>query len=223
MSTGERGLTADRYAGIRAAAARAVGAAIVRDPPPNREGSLHVPRAVRGWIDDHYADELGEYDPETIVQAVPVEDEAVNTATSLPVSVSKEEVDRRRNLYAAHAVRTDLRQVLEGQEAWLRRAIAVHDALERLVGERGPPTDRRPAEVVEDFADWAGVRRNDASVAEAARANLTPLHVVRVAALDVVDVDGGGTDRDLVVALEEWLSATSADVYRPPDERVTGA
>lgn len=214
MATTDSALPAERYRRIRRDAATEITETIVRDPPDG-ELSRAIPRYVRRWSEEHYEDLLGAYDPETVESAVPTDLDEVESSGSTPLSNEGIEEERRRELYAARAVRADLTATLRERADDIERAVAVHDALERLVGARGGHTDRRPSELVEAFADWVARRRGEAA-AERARAALTPLHVMRIDGLDVVDLEGDPADRQLLAALEAWLEDAEPAVFDPP-------
>jgi hypothetical protein len=212
MSTTAPTLTERRYGEVRADAVRSIAEGIVLDPPEEPTG-IDVAVAVREWTDDHYEDRLGGYDPSAVESVVPGDPDDVDTSASTPLAEVTDE-RRRQELYAIRTVRADLTEVLQSQVAYLRRAIVVHDALERLVGHHGDRTDRRPSGLVAAFAEWVGTRRGEPA-AERAREAFTPLHAVRIDALDVVAVRGPAPERGLLRALEAWLSAAHPEVADP--------
>lgn len=218
MSTTRTDLTTARYREVRRRALATIAERIVRDPPSDRERDFDVTPYVRQWVDEEYGDALGGFDPAAVEAAVPREPEDVDTAAGTPTAEADSD-ERRRSLYARHAVRSDLVAELSGDVEYLRRAAAVHDALERIVGQRGERTDRRPSGVVEAFGEWVAERR-DAASAERARAAFTPLHVMRIAGLSVTSVDPA--DRDLLHALEDWLGEEHASAFERPDDGPPG-
>jgi len=203
MATTETGLSAERYRRIRRDAAARITERIVRDRP---DGDLSnaIPRYVRLWAEEHYEDVLGGYDPGTVESVVPTDPDELESSGSTPLAAEGTDEDRRRELYAARAVRADLTVALREHADDVARAVTVHDALERLVGARGSPTDRRPSGVVEAFGDWVERERGEAA-GERAREALTPLHVMRIDVLGVLEFEDTSGDRQLLAALEAWL------------------
>lgn len=162
--------------------------------------------AVRDYLETEFDDALGEYDPRDLAAAVPAETPDPDTSATVPLEERNPNLDRGR-LLAYRTVRADLLSELADHAGEFATAIEVHEALERLVGERGPTTDRRPGQVVDSFLEWIADRRDEAT-AEALRGRVTVLHVMRIAPLYTCEDDGS---HDLAVALREWLSDAHPD------------
>lgn len=214
-STGER-LTAARYETLRRKAVSEIARAIVRNPPDGPV-SKAIPRYVRSWVDSHYDDVLAGYDPGSIESAVPTDPHQVESSASTPLSAEDSDDDHRRELHAAHTVRADLILALREGSSTLERAIAVHDTCKRLVDHRGSNADRRPAALIDSFATWVEQRHGPAA-GDWARERFTPLHVMRIDGLGVVDPKGKPADIAVLNALEEYLGETFPEQFAPrPD------
>lgn len=225
----------EEYRAFRRRAVTAIARSVVRDPPldgpgdsasggPDRDGAdgdggaagdaapegpavVSLAPAVRAYLESTFDDAFGAVDPRELADVVPVEPPNVDTSASTPLSADAEGTIDRERLLAYRTVRADLLSELADHTEEFATAIEVHEALERLVGERGPPTDRRPTDVVSSFLSWIADERGEGT-AEALRDEFTVLHVVRVAPLYSARDDGS---HELAVALREWLADAHPD------------
>lgn len=199
------------YRDFRRRALSSVARSVVRDPalePPDEEGGTPVVRlrpAVREYLGAEFEDRLGHLAPQSLLAAVPVDPPEVESTGPVPLDDEADVAQGRRRAY--RAVLLDLLAELSGHAEGLARAIEVHAALERLVGERGPPTDRRPSGVVSDFLEWVATTRGEAA-AESLRGEFTVLHVMGIAPLYGVDDDGSS---ELAVTVREWIARAHPD------------
>lgn len=223
------------YRAFRRRALPAIARSVVREPPIDRpvaaapgdsggEGSaaggggnrsdgdveggvvVRLHPAVRDYLETEFEDALGEYDPRDLAAAVPAETPDPDTSATVPLEERNQNLDRGR-LLAYRTVRADLLSELADHAEEFTTAIEVHEALERLVGRRGPTTDTRPSEVVASFLEWIAERRDEAA-AEDLHGQFTVLHVMRVAPLYAGEDDGS---HELAVALREWLADVHPD------------
>jgi len=220
------------YRAFRRRALPAIARSVVREPPVDRpvaagpgspggdrvtggtsrsdaDGGDAVVRlhpAVREYLETEFEDALGGYDPRDLAAVVPAETPDPDTSATVPLEEHNRNLDRGR-LLAYRTVRADLLSELADHAEEFATAIEVHEALERLVGRRGPTTDTRPSEVVASFLEWIAERRDEAT-AEALRGQFTVLHVMRVAPLYAGEDDGS---HELAVALREWLADAHPD------------
>ncbi len=199
-------LTAAEYGRFWSRALGEIAVETVRDPPRD-DGRVRLSASVSDWLEANYDDALGEYDPGRVSQVVPVEPDDVDARGTIPMSESDGDGERQR-LYAYRAVRADLLAELDDASEDLATAIAVHDALERLVGAHGESTDRRPAEVVEAFTGWVADRADEPTARRAGEA-FTVLHVMRIAVVDVFEGD------DLATALAAWFDDEHSTAFDP--------
>lgn len=215
------------YREFRRRALSAIGRSVVRDPPTDGERSgeddgrdgpgdagrkeaggdgavtVRLHPAVRAYLEAEFEDRFGEYEPQDVAAVVPVESGDPDTSATVPLEREEGEEREEGRLLAYRTVRADLLAGLADHAEALAAAVEVHDALERLVGERGPPTDRRPGEVVAGFLDWVADARGERAAA-ALQGEFTVLHVMRIAPLYRVGED----DRELPDTVREWLSGT---------------
>ncbi|PSQ15472.1 hypothetical protein BRD00_14365 [Halobacteriales archaeon QS_8_69_26] len=210
----------EEYREFRRKAVSSVCRSVIRDPPTDdgdeaaAEGSAGEGRdaggsevvvslhpAVRAHLEAEFEDRFGGYEPQDVAAVVPTESGDPDTAATVPLDRDEGDGPEQGDLLAYRTVRADLLAAAAEHADALGDAIEVHDTLERLVGERGPPSDRRPSEVVASFLAWIAEERGEMA-AEALQGEFTVLHVMRIAPLYRCDEDDPG----LVETVREWLA-----------------
>jgi hypothetical protein len=190
------------YLQVREEATKAIARDLVRDRAGVEDRALVD--GVRAWLEDGFDDRLGDCDPDAVAEATPTDPATVDAPGADPL-VGDTPTDQHR-LHAYRAVRADLLAALRDRRGRVRRSNAVHDALERLVGARGGPSDRSPDAVVAELAAFVEGERGEAA-ADRVREAVTPVEVLRVGAI---------LDGETLSMVEAWLRTEYPLTYRAP-------